>query len=157
MRHLLLSMKIIEPSDIDPANMVPHVVVRKNNTDPFSKYDSVQGEYFNISRNDLSSKRDFIMIELDKKKDLHMTLIYCKGISKKVDLIEAFDKVLKPLNNKKHLISMYSNLENFGLKEIDYWYETGFDYPNNVHAPLFYSKKKEEKKIPETTEAGTVI
>ncbi len=33
-RHLLLSMNVITPHDIDSQNLVPHIVVRKSNTDP---------------------------------------------------------------------------------------------------------------------------
>lgn len=41
LRHFLLSIKAVQPNQIDPANLVPHTVVRKNSNDPFSKYDSI--------------------------------------------------------------------------------------------------------------------
>ena len=132
LRHLLLSMKIITPDEIDPANLIPHVVVRKSKDDPFSKYKSVQNESFLINNIDLSVKSDFILIELDKKRDLHMTLIFSKGISKRINLIEAFINVVKLLNYCPELIQLYASLEYFGMKEIGYWYETGALYPDNI-------------------------
>ena len=158
-RHLLLSMKIIEPSDIDPANLVPHIVIRKNKDDPFGnmKYDQIQNEKFLISETDLSVKSDFIIMELDKKRDLHMTLIYSKGIKRKIDLVEAFGNVIKLLNRNHNLIYLYSGLNNFGAAEIDYWYETGNLYPNNVIIPDDYVKVVKETPVITVTAAGSVI
>jgi hypothetical protein len=157
LRHLLLSMHIIQPSEIDPANLVPHVVVRKNKDDPFSKYKSIQDENFLISEADISSKLDFIMVELDKKRDLHMTLIYSKGIGKKINLIEAFTNVIKLLNFKPELIELYSSLKYFGNNEIEYWYDTGSLYPNNISIPENYIKEIKEPKKINVTSAGSVI
>lgn len=157
LRHLLLSMHVIQPSEVDPANLVPHVVVRKNKDDPFSKYKSIQDENFLISEEDISSKSDFIMIELDKKRDLHMTLIYSKGIGKKINLVEAFSNVIKLLNHQPELIELYSSLKYFGNAEIEYWYETGSLYPNNILIPENYIKKTNEPKKINVTSAGSVI
>jgi len=156
-RHLLLSMKIVEPSDIDPANLVPHVVVRKSNNDPFSKFKTIQGEHFFISEPDLSAKTDFIVIELDKKRDLHMTLIYCKGIGKKINLIEAFVNMIKLLNHRPELIQQYQSLEYFGQKEIDYWYETNNLYPDNIIIPKDYVKSVKKMMDFKVTSAGSVL
>ncbi len=157
LRHLFLSMDIIQPGEIDPANLVPHIVVRKNKDDPFSKYKSVQGEHFLISESDLSAKSDFIMIELDKKRDLHMTLIYSKGIGKNINLIEAFTNVIKLLNSRPELIASYSSLEYFGNKEIEYWYETRHLYPNNILVPENYVKMTKATPELKITHAGSVI
>lgn len=157
LRHLLLSMNVIEPSDIDPANLVPHVVVRKSNTDPFSKFKSIQGEKFLITQEDLSVKSDFIMIELDKKRDLHMTLIYCKGLGKKINLIEAFVNVIKLLNYKPELIPVYQSLHYFGTNEIEYWYDAGALYPNNILIPSNYIKPVKKALEFEVTSAGSIL
>jgi hypothetical protein len=157
-RHLLLSMDIIQPTDIDPANLVPHIMVRKNPLDPFSKYASIQNEKFLINESDLSSKSDFLMIELDKKKDLHMTIIFSKGISKRINLVSAFHNLLKLLNYRTDLIELYSSLEYFGSKEIEYWYETKHLYPDNICIPVDYVKPTREiQMVYTTTEAGSVI
>ena len=136
LRHLLLSMGVIQPMNIDSANLVPHVVVRKNKDDPFSKYKSIQDEHFLISEVDLSSKSDFIMIELDKKRDLHMTLIYAKGIGKRIDLIDTFNSVIKLLNYRPDLIELYASIEYFGQKELEYWHETSQLYPYISEFPI---------------------
>ena len=157
LRHLLLSMQIVQPSEIDPANLVPHVVVRKSKDDPFSKYKSIQDEHFFISTEDLSTKSDFIMIELDKKRDLHMTLIYSKGIGKKINLLEAFTNIIKLLNYRPELIASYSSLEYFGFKEMEYWYESGSSYPNNILIPNDYVKIVNDTPKMNITSAGSVI
>lgn len=157
LRHLLLSMHIIQPSEIDPANLVPHVVVRKNKDDPFSKYKSIQDEDFLISEADISSKSDFIILELDKKRDLHMTLIYSKGIGKKINLVKAFINVIKLLNSQPELIELYSSLKYFGDNEIEYWYDTGSLYPNNISIPENYIKEINIPKKIHVTSAGSVI
>ena len=156
-RHLLLSMKIVHPDEIDSANLVPHVVVRKNKDDPFSKYKSIQNEHFLIDESAISSKNDFIIVELDKKRDLHMTLIFSKGLGKKMNLVEAFTNVIKLLNYSPELIDVYTSLAYFGNKEINYWYETGNLYPNNIYIPVDYVppvKQVHELKI---TNAGSII
>lgn len=157
LRHLLLSMRVIEPADVDSANLVPHVVVRKSNKDPFSKYKSIQGEKFLISDSELSVKSDFIMIELDRKRDLHMTLIYCKGVGKKIDLKEALVNVIKLLNHNPELIKLYQSLEYFGNKEMDYWYHSGSAYPNNILIPETYIKKPVKILNFQVTSAGSII
>lgn len=157
LRHLLLSMNIIQPSEVDPANLVPHVVVRKNKDDPFSKYKSIKDENFLITETDVSSKSDFIIIELDKKRDLHMTLIYSKGIGKKINLVEAFTNVIKLLNYQPELIQLYSSLKYFGKDEIEYWYDTGSLYPHNILIPENYVKEIKEPKKINVTSAGSVI
>ena len=77
-RHLLLSMKVITSYDIDAQNLVPHIVVRKNKADTNSNYNKIQGETFIITDESLSDKTDFLIIELDRERDLHMTVCYSK-------------------------------------------------------------------------------
>lgn len=156
-RHLLLSMKLIEPTDIDNANLVPHVVVRKNNTDPFSKFKTIQDEKFLITEAELSAKNDFIVVELDRKRDLHMTLIYNKGIGKKINLVEAFINIIKLLNYRPELIQQYQSLQYFGQNEIDYWYETANLYPDNIVTPNNYVKPTKQTMNFKVTSAGSVI
>ena len=158
LRHLLLTMDVIQPSDIDPQNLVPHVMVRKNPTDSSSKYNQIQNEKFFVDQCDLSVKNDFLMIELDKKRDLHMTLIFAKGISKKINLAEAFTNIIKLLNHRPDLIESYSSLEYFGQKEIEYWHETKDSYPDNVRRPHDYIPPVVEVvKNYSVTSAGSVI
>lgn len=156
-RHLLLSMDVIEPSDIDAANLVPHVVVRKNSTDSFSKYTTIGSHPFLITRKDLSSKQDFLMIELDKKRDLHMTLIFSKGIGKRVNLVEAFINLIKLLNYMPDLIDSYASLSYFGQKEIHYWYETRASYPHNIIMPNNYQVPTKEVVTYQVSNAGSIL
>ena len=156
-RHLLLSMQVIVPEDIDSANLVPHVKVRRDKDDAFSKHNSIQNEFFLINETGISAKNDFIIIELDKKKDLHLTLIFSKGIGKIINLVEAFKNVIKLLNYNPELIKMYQSLEYFGYKEINYWYETGDLYPNNIHLPDNYVASVKRATELQITSAGSVI
>jgi len=157
LRHYLLSQKVISPSEIDAANLVTHVVIRKNKNDPFSKYKKIDGEKFLVTKEMLSSKTDFLMIELDTQRDLHMTLIYSKKIGRKINLIEAFEKVLKTLNQKPELVDDYKNLRYFGQDEAEWWYETGHLWPNNVKMPQYYTPTQKLQQNYTTTKAGSVI
>lgn len=98
------------------------------------------------------------MIELDKKRDLHMTLIFSKCIDKRINLIDAFINVIKLLNHRPDLIESYISLEYFGQKEIAYWHETKDLYPDNVRVPNDYvTPAKEDIKAYSITSAGSVI
>jgi hypothetical protein len=132
LRHLLLSMKVITPQDIDPANLVPHIKVRENKYDNFSKYKLMQNKKYIISDKEVSVKKDFITIEVDRKNDLHCTLIYSKKIGDKVDLFGAFALVIQTLNTYPELIKQYSDLPYFGQKCMNYWYNCPDKYPFNV-------------------------
>lgn len=159
LRHLLLSMKVITPYDIDPANLVPHMVVRKNKMDPFSKYKIVQGEKFIITDEMLSAKSDFLIMEIDEKRDLHTTLIYSKKIKHRVNLIEAIKTVVQTLNGYPHLIKEYESLSYFGQNAIEYWYNNGNNYPFNVTPPGNYKPKEQETnnvKLEDVLPSGTI-
>lgn len=160
LRHLLLSMQVVGPSDIDPANLIPHTVVRKNKTDPFSKFNKIQNEKFIITEEMFSAKSDFLIVELDAKRDLHSTLIYLKKIKDKVNLLEAIKTVIKVLNAYPHLIKEYSNLPYFGFSNAEYWYENPNSYPFNIAIPENYKPKpKISIKIDpkNISEAGSII
>lgn len=157
LRHLLITMQVVTIDEIDPANLVPHVMVRKSPTDAFSKHDYVQNRKFFIGEKDISCKKDFLLIELDEKKDLHMTMIYSKGVGERVDLLVAFRQVIKLLNGNPGLIEKYSNLPYFGMDAMQYWAETKDLYPNNVVPPEGWKPRKEEVIEYETTAAGSVV
>lgn len=143
LRHLLLSMKAIIPDDIDSANLVPHIRVRKDSTDPFSKHNAIQNKKYIITEEQVSIKKDFMILEIDSKKDLHCTLIYCKKLGERVDLMDCFKKVLKVLNTYPELIDKYFRLEYFGSNCHDFWYDDSeSNYPFNVEAPPAYIPKK---------------
>ncbi len=161
-RHLLLSLQVIDPSDIDNANLVPHIKVRRDSKDSFSHYDSIQEAQFIINENDVSIKNDFITLELDRKKDLHTTLIYSKKIKQRVDLLKAFKFIIQLLNQYPELISRYASLENFGKNVISYWYECSktnsqSQYPFNIELPLDYKPLQVEKPIFKITPGGSII
>ncbi len=158
LRHFLLSRQVITPDEIDAANLVPHIMVRKNKTDPFSKYSRIQGEKFIITEKMLSVKSDFLLIELDEKRDLHMTLIYSKKIKNRIDLVETFKSVLQTLNQCPSMIEEYSRLEYFGLPEINYWFDTPDSYPLKIKRPLDYiPTPKEDFKIKNVSPAGSIL
>lgn len=158
LRHLLLSRQIISPYDIDAQNLVPHVVVRKNKHDTNSKYVSAKNEQFIITEEMITVKNDFLLVELDEKRDLHMTLIYNKKIKRKIDLLGAFKEVIENLNNYPQLIDDYANLDNFGAGEIDYWYENAASYPLHVKKPIYYVTNQITKTIPQhVSAAGSIL
>ena len=143
LRHLLLSMKALTPDDIDPANLVPHIKVRKNKDDPFSNHATMQHKRYVICEDQISVKNDFMIVEIDAKKDLHFTMIHSRGLGRRVDLMDCFKKVLRLLNTHPELIDKYINLEYFGAHCHDFWYEDSKDnYPLNVEAPPEYVSKR---------------
>jgi hypothetical protein len=142
LRHLLLSMKIISPHEIDAGNLVPHIKVRNNKDDAFSKYDIIQEQKYIIGIDKLSAKNDFLIMELDAVKDLHFTLIYSKKIGKKINLIDALKKVIKVLNTYPELVNQYSNLTYFGNNCHDFWYNDATEnYPFNINPPEDYKSE----------------
>lgn len=157
LRHYLLSRGIIKPSDIDAQNLVPHVVVRKNKHDRFSQYQKIQGRNFIVKEADISIRSDFMLIELDKEKDLHFTLIWSKKIRTKIDLLEAFKYVLRVLNDHPEMIEQYQALNDFGIGEIEHWYETGDQYPYNLQAAKGEIKEEVNIELPERTAAGSIL
>ena len=158
LRHFLLSMKIINPSDIDAANLVPHMVIRKNNLDPFSKYDEIQNKKYVITDSMISVRNDFMLIEIDEQKDLHFTLIYKKKIKEKINLLKALKTVIAVLNEYPNLINEYGQLSYFGQDAINYWYDVPESYPFNIIPPANYERKVTSETIyPETTSAGSII
>lgn len=159
LRHLLLSIQAITPKDVDSANLVPHIKIRNNPTDPFSKYKMIQGKKYIISSDMVSVKNDFITIEIDKKNDLHCTLIYSKKIKERIDLLEAFKTVIKTLNQHPGLIKQYIELPYFGEECINYWYDCPNGYPFNIPLDPKYVSKNDEpdfNKI-KTTIGGSII
>lgn len=158
LRHYLLSKQIISPYDIDAQNLVPHVVIRKGKNDANSKYKSAKNEDFIITEEMITVKSDFLLVELDVKRDLHMTLIYNKKIKSKVDLLEALKIVIRNLNLYPSLIKDYANLDYFGYYEMDYWYNDINSYPLHVKKPLNYIPTEVVKTIPQNiTAAGSII
>jgi len=142
LRHRLLSLDVIDEQDIDPANLVPHIRVRKDKNDAFTKYQSIQGQSYQIEESSLSAKADFLTIELDLRHDLHCTMIYSKKIGKRADLVKEFKEMVFLLNEKPKLIEQYASLPDFGVRAILYWLETKNQYPNNIIPPVNYTSKK---------------
>jgi hypothetical protein len=159
LRHYLLSKQLITPADIDAANLVPHVVVRKSKTDLFSYYRKINGEKFIITEDKLSAKADFLLIELDERRDLHMTLIYSKKIGRRVDLMAAFKLVLRTLNQSPQMIQEYRSLDYFGQGEIQYWYENEASFPSAIKTPPDYvpNSIRNEPQHYRLSPAGTII
>lgn len=158
-RHYLLSYKKIKPELIDAQNLVPHVVVRKSRDDPKSNYDTIEKEQFIINEDSISVKKKFMIMELDKIKDLHMTIIFDKSgnISKNVDLLNVFKFVIRLLNVYPELIEKYSSLKYFGQEYVDYWYHSESNlYPfKSLDNPTKFEKPEPIKY--KTTAAGSII
>lgn len=162
LRHLLLSRGVITEEDIDPANAIPHIKVRSDAKDPFSKYKKIQGKKFLVEESMLSVKSDFLTIELDEKLDLHCTMIYSKGLKKRVDSLEAFKEMLTLLNKNPDMIQEYAALPYFGQDAIAYWVETKDAYPKNITPPKDWKpaqKITDEEKFSKfkVSPAGSVI
>ena len=160
MRHLLLSMNVISPTDIDAANLVPHMVVRKNKADPFSKYKVIQNNKFIITEKMISIKNNFALIEIDEQRDLHFTLIYSKNIRKKVDLMKAIKTIITILNEFPNLIAEYGSLPYFGQNLVSYWYENPDSFPFQMNPPIGYVSKSTCDTTTfnvNTTAAGSII
>lgn len=147
LRHLLLSRKLVTVSNIDAANLVSHVKIRKDANDKFSKHESIQGQSFIIDEKSLSAKNDFLIIELSEEADLHFTMIYSKKIKSRVDLVGVFKEMITMLDKHPELIQEYSNLPYFGEAATEYWYENGDKYPFNVTPPADYIGKKLNDKL----------
>lgn len=148
LRHFLLSKKIIPPF-IDPGNLVSHMVVRSDRNRGFADYSAMKGKTVTVTTSMLTAKNDFLMVELNRNTtpDLHTTLIFSKGIGKKVDLIAAFETVVKILRAYPILIEQYKSLPYFGQSAIKYWHDTGDLYPFNVIQPESYQETNEEAEI----------
>lgn len=158
LRHLLLSEGLITPRDIDPQNLVPHIVARKNKIDPKSNYEYLKTAVFTINEDSISIKRDFMIIELDRERDIHMTLIYSKNIKNRVNLLSVFKFVLRTLNAHPELISQYRALDNFGIREIEFWYMSG-NFPSQIKAPEDFAPITESKTEPTAnlSAAGSIL
>lgn len=138
-RHLLLSMGIICPRDIDSQNLVPHIAIRKNKNGSLTNYSTIQGRKFTINPGDVTVRNDFILLELDRAQDLHMTLIYKKGIGKQIDLMACFRLIIHILALYPELMQSYANLSYFGngttqsgKSHANYWYETPDSFPFKI-------------------------
>jgi len=118
-------------------------------------WNHLQTKMKNQGRN--RSEKDFLLMELDEKKDLHMTMIYSKGIGKRVDLLEVFRQAIKLLNGDPKLIEEYSSLPYFGMEAMQYWAETRDEYPKNVVPREGWKPMKEEVVEYQTTIAGSVV
>lgn len=137
LRHALLTKGILKISQIDAANLVPHIKVRNDPKDGFSKYSRMADKMFMIQAGDISVRNDFVTIELDIDLDLHFTLVYSKGIKKRTpDLLQEFVNVVALLNQHPELIGLYSSLPYFGEDAMAYWVETSNKYPFNICPPI---------------------
>lgn len=85
-----------------------------------------------------SINSNFILIELDEKRDLHIILIYSKKIKNRVNLVESLKYVIQMLNAYPQPIQEYINLPCFGQKTIEYWYETSDSYLFKIRVPENY-------------------
>jgi len=159
LRHYLFTYGVISEDDMDAPNLVPHVKVRKDKRDSFSRYTSIQGRVFHLDEQSLSAKRDFLTIELDTRQDLHCTMIYAKQIGKRNDTIASFKQVVSLLHQKPNLIEQYASLPNFGQGAISYWIETVAKYPNNVVPPKDYKPQKVQiqKTATKVSLAGVIL
>lgn len=128
-RHLLLSLRIIEPCDIDSQNLVPHIAIRKNKYGSLDSYSQIQNKEFTIGSQDVCVRNDFILLELDRSRDLHTTLIYKKRIKDKIDLMKCFKLIIRILDLYPNMASEYSSLPYFGQEYTKYWYDTPESFP----------------------------
>lgn len=152
LRHMLLSMNVLAPRSIDPQNLVPHMVVRRNKSDPYSNYHNVQNKKYIITEDMITVKNDFMTVEIDSDEDLHCTLVYSKRIKEKIDLLKAFRTVVSILNEYPHLMEQYSSLPYFGQEAINYWYNTPSSFPFEIIPPEGYTATKVESvSLPVTT------
>jgi hypothetical protein len=157
LRHYLLSKQIISPKDIDPQNLVPHIVVRKNKKDPHNNFDSIQKEKFTINEDKISIKSNFMIIELDESRDLHMTLVFSKGINKKIDLKTALDTVVSYLNDYPEMIQTYKQLKYFGEDHTLYWYNTPDSFPFKINKPVDFQQERKIEPNYILSPAGTIL
>lgn len=157
-RHSLISKGFLTVDDLDAANLVPHIRVRKDPSDGFSHYEDVKRTYL-LSREHFSSRKDFLTIELDIKKNLHFTLVYSKGIGGKMNLLSAFEETMRILNNDPNLVDQYTSLPYFGEQAASYWQLTKDKYPTNIVPPTdFKIPPLEEPPVcSKVSPAGTVL
>jgi hypothetical protein len=160
LRHYLLSKHLIDPDDVDNQNLVPHIRVRKDKASR-SHYDDIQNKDFRITESDISIKNDFMIVELNSKKtDPHMTLIFCKKLGTKVDLLAAFKHVLQTLNANPSSIDLYAKLPYFGQSLSQYWYDVAESFPNQIEIPADYTPQLAADKLnicANTSAAGSII
>lgn len=153
LRHLLLSMDVIQPGDIVLPNLIPHIIVRKNKYDPNTIYDSIQKQKVLITQKNILINRDSISLLLDQKTNLTMLLLNDKNLKSSVDLFQALTRVVQLLNSRPELIEQYAKLENFGDNETEYWYQTKELYPNNIVMPKDHVVSDDRK----VSSAGTIL
>lgn len=118
--------------------IVPHIVVRRNKQDKFSEFKTIQGQVFDVKEADLSLKNDFLIIELDRDRELHFTVVWKKTLkrnTKNINIIEAFKTMVATLKKHPELIKQYASLPYFGEHALMYWMETAKNYPFNVCPP----------------------
>jgi len=92
----------------------------------------------------VSNKKDFIVLELDKKRDLHMTLVYKKQIRNNIDLMACLKLVIHLLNTYPELVTMYANLSYFGNQQTKYWYDVPESFPFRIEIPASYTVTDEK-------------
>lgn len=163
LRHKLISLKVIEEADIDAPNLVPHVKIRENYNSGFAAYQEINKKIFLLSKSDFSLKKDFLTIELDRKKNWHCTMIYSKGIGKQTNgfnLMEAFEETVTLLNRSPKLIQEYSALPHFGKDALRYWVSTSDQFPNNIIPPEDWEPvvlESDTQPFPNTLPGGTIV
>jgi hypothetical protein len=153
LRHLLLSMDVIQPDDVVLPNLIPYLNVRKNKYDPNSIYDSIKKRKFLITQKNILVEQNSLSLMLDQQTDLRILLICDKNITLSVDLAEVFIKVIQLLNAHPDFIKEYAKLEDFGKNEVAYWYSTKSLYPNNIVMPKKYTIVDDRK----VSSAGSIL
>ena len=137
LRHQLASSGHFTVRNLDPQNLVPHLVVRSGPNDSASRFDSIRTDAFVVRRRDVSCKSKFLMLELGPRADdLHYTLVYYKtGVPKGLDLMAALETTIRHLTHER--IAEYQALPDFGggARAVAYWSERR-SYPNGITPPL---------------------
>ena len=119
----------------NPQNYVPHIVVRSN-ASGLGEYENIQEKLFKVTEQDSSVKSNFVILELDRERDLHMTLIFAKGLSRKCDdLVYEIKQVFKMFDENMGIAKEYAALPNFGIDTVPYWFATKSEYSNNITKP----------------------
>jgi hypothetical protein len=145
LRHLLLARGRLHPRDVDPQNLVPHILARdpKSTSRSHDLYDELQGATYLLTRDMVSDDGKMLILELDADADLHCTMVFKrppKAKSKSKTKAPAFDytaaliQVILDLDAHPERIAEYAALEYFGQDEISYWAEPG-SYPLHITKP----------------------
>lgn len=141
MRHRAVCHKYLPLVKIDAQNSVPHIVVRKSPADSNNQFDNIQGEEFKIDESSLSLKKQFLIVELDRDRDLHMTMLYNSNLPNDINLKEEFAHVVRLLDQRPDFAKLYSELPYFGIDAAAYWLESADSYPENITQPIDWTPK----------------